>query len=65
MKTERTWKLPPFFTQVIGSLPRPLVVQDLFANKDGFPVDRFRQMLDDYVVFAVRLQEQVGLDVSQ
>jgi 5-methyltetrahydropteroyltriglutamate--homocysteine methyltransferase len=63
MQTNRTLKLPPFFTQVIGSLPRPLVVQDLFAKKDGLPADRFQRMLDDYVVFAIRLQEQVGLDV--
>ena len=63
MKTERTSKLPPFYTQVIGSLPRPQVVQDLLAKREQLSADRFRQSLDDYVVFAIRLQEQVGLDV--
>ena len=63
MRTDGTSKLPPFFTQVIGSLPRPLVVQELLAKKDGIPADRFQRMLDDYVVFAIRLQEQVSLDV--
>src|SRR5262245_38099680 len=65
MRTERTSRLPPFFTQVIGSLPRPLAVRDLFAKRDAgeIPPDRFRDTLDDYVCFAIRLQEQVGLDV--
>src|SRR2546426_12557403 len=63
MRTDRTSKLPPFFTQGIGSLPRPKVVRDLLAKRDEFSGARFRQTLDDYVVFAIRLQEQVGLDV--
>lgn len=63
MKTDRTKKLPSFFTQVIGSLPRPQAVRDLLANRESMPSDRFQQTLDDYVVFAIRLQEQVGLDV--
>ena len=63
MKTDRTSRLPSFFTQVIGSLPRPQAVRDLLAQRDKLPADRFRQTLDDYVVFAIRLQEQVGLDV--
>ncbi len=63
MKTVRTAELPPFFTQVIGSLPRPQAVRDLLAKRGEFPPDRFRQLLDAYVLFAIRLQEQVGLDV--
>ena len=63
MRTERTSKLPPFFTQVIGSLPRPQVVRDLLAKRGQFAEDRFQQTLDDFVAFAIRLQEQVGLDV--
>ncbi|MCI0681166.1 MAG: cobalamin-independent methionine synthase II family protein [Gemmataceae bacterium] len=63
MRTERTSKLPPFFTQVIGSLPRPQVVRDLLARRHELPPDRCRRTLDDCVVFAIRLQEQVGLDV--
>jgi 5-methyltetrahydropteroyltriglutamate--homocysteine methyltransferase len=52
-------------------LPRPQAVRDLLAKREqsqerkGNDVtgDRFRRTLDDYVVFAIRLQEQVGLDV--
>ncbi len=63
MKTQRTSKLPPFFTQGIGSLPRPQVVRDLLAKKGEISRDRFQRTLDDFVVFAIRLQEQIGLDV--
>src|SRR5262245_7545592 len=65
MRTARTSRLPPFFTQVVGSLPRPQAVRELFAQRDagGISVARFCRTLDDYVVFAIRLQEQVGLDV--
>jgi 5-methyltetrahydropteroyltriglutamate--homocysteine methyltransferase len=63
VKTPRTRQLPPFFTQVIGSLPRPKVVRDLLARRQEITPERFRQVLDDLVLFAIRLQEQVGLDV--
>jgi 5-methyltetrahydropteroyltriglutamate--homocysteine methyltransferase len=63
MKTERTRKLPLFFTQVIGSLPRPKVVQDLLARRGEIPAERYEKMMDDLVIFAIRLQEQVGIDV--
>lgn len=63
MKTERTRHLPPFYTQVIGSLPRPKLVQDLHARRTEMSVDRFNAVMDEMVVFAIRLQEQVGLDV--
>src|SRR5262245_29294668 len=63
MKTPRTSKLPPLFTQGIGSLPRPQVVRDLLAQRDALPPETFRRRMDDFVVFAIRLQEQAGLDV--
>src|SRR5262249_31940759 len=59
----RTRKLPLFFTQVIGSLPRPKLVQDLLAQRHTIPADRFQSLLDDMVRFAIRLQEQAGIDV--
>ena len=64
MKTARTRRLPPFFTQVIGSLPRPQVVRDLVAARDAAgqaPGDA--RALDDMIAFAIRVQEQAGLDV--
>jgi len=63
MKTRRTQQLPLFYTHVIGSLPRPKAVRDLLARRSELPADRFNRTLDDMVVFAIRLQEQVGLDV--
>ena len=63
MKTERTCQLPLFFTQVIGSLPRPRVVQDLLRQREAMPAPRYKQVLDDMVRFAIRLQEQAGIDV--
>lgn len=63
MRTERTKALPPFFTQVIGSLPRPKLVRDLVDRRDSMPSDEFNRVMDDMVVFAIRLQEQAGLDV--
>jgi 5-methyltetrahydropteroyltriglutamate--homocysteine methyltransferase len=63
MKTARTSQLPQFFTQGIGSLPRPQVVRDLLARKRDLSADAFTHALDDLVLFAIRLQEQAGLDV--
>jgi 5-methyltetrahydropteroyltriglutamate--homocysteine methyltransferase len=63
MKTERTRRLPPFFTQVIGSLPRPALVHDLHARRVEMSPDRFQAVMDEMVIFAIRLQEQAGLDV--
>jgi len=63
MKTPRTIKLPPFYTHGIGSLPRPKAVRDLLANREQMPRERFERTLDDMVRFAIRLQEQAGLDV--
>lgn len=63
MRTARTAQLPLFYTHGIGSLPRPKVVQDLLARRDELPADRYRGLLDEMVVFAIRLQELAGLDV--
>src|SRR5215813_13895321 len=63
MKTLRTAALPPLYTHGIGSLPRPRAVRDLLARRDELPPERFRRDLDDCVRFAIRLQEQAGLDV--
>src|SRR5262245_60064828 len=63
MRTERTRKLPLFFTQVIGSLPRPKLVLDLLAQRHTMPAARSKSLLDDMVRFAIRLQEQAGIDV--
>src|SRR5687768_14533883 len=63
MKTTRTRQLPPFFTQVIGSLPRPKLLLDLLARRDELPPEQYRAVMDDMVRFAIRLQEMAGLDV--
>jgi len=63
VKTSRTKQLPPFYTQGIGSLPRPQVVRDLLAQRHALDPRRLRRVLDDLVRFAIRLQEQAGLDV--
>jgi 5-methyltetrahydropteroyltriglutamate--homocysteine methyltransferase len=48
---------------VIGSLPRPKLVLDLLARRGELPPDRFARVMDEMVVFAIRLQEQAGIDV--
>lgn len=63
MKTARTAALPLFYTHGIGSLPRPQVVRDLLSRRHELPPDVYRRTLDDLVLFAIRLQEQAGLDV--
>lgn len=63
MRTQRTQTLPAFFTHPIGSLPRPRMVRDLLTRRHDMPADHFKKTLDDAVRFAIRLQEQVGLDV--
>jgi len=63
VKTTRTAQLPRFFTQGIGSLPRPKAVRDVLAKRDHLGPATFHSIMDDLVVFAIRLQEQAGLDV--
>ena len=63
MQTPGTSQLPLFYTHGIGSLPRPKFVQDFLKRRDEMPPDRFRGVLDEMVIFAIRMQEEVGLDV--
>ena len=63
MKTSRTKKLPHFYTQVIGSLPRPGAVRALLAQREKLAPKAYQAALDDCVRFAIRLQELAGLDV--
>ncbi len=63
MRTERTSRLPLFYTHGIGSLPRPQAVRDLLAQRSKMSPERFAQAMDDMVRFAIRFQEQAGLDV--
>lgn len=63
MKTERTSKLPLFYTHGIGSLPRPQAVRDLLARRAEMPPAEFAAAMDDLVRFAIRFQELAGLDV--
>lgn len=61
--TSRTSKLPLFHTQVIGSLPRPKLVLDLLNRRGEIAPERFTKIMDEMVTFAIRLQEQAGIDV--
>ena len=63
MKTPRTSSLPPFFTHVIGSLPRPQVVLHLVRGRGEMDRDRYAALMDEMVIFAIRLQERAGVDV--
>ena len=63
MKTARTSQLPPFYTHGIGSLPRPKVVRELLAKREEMPPNRFARLMDEMVIFAIRMQEQAGMDV--
>ena len=65
MATQRTSKLPQFYTHPIGSLPRPQAVRDLLAARSTMAPDRFEAAMEDMVRFAIRLREQAGLDVGQ
>src|SRR5436190_1663256 len=55
--------LPKFYTQPIGSLPRPKAVLDLLAQRNTMAAERFLPALDDAVRFAIRMQEIAGMDV--
>lgn len=59
----KTDKLPPFFTHPIGSLPRPKVLLDILSSESSMAPADFRQRMNEMVIFAIRLQEQAGLDV--
>ena len=53
-----------FPTMVVGSLPRPLWVQDVIAERlsGRISVSKAGELLDDAVLLAIRLQEKAGLD---
>jgi methionine synthase II (cobalamin-independent) len=53
--SEKTGQLPLFFTQVIGSLPRPQLVHDLMERKEQIEPARHRKLMDEMVLFAIRL----------
>ncbi len=63
MITTRTSSLPHFYTHVIGSLPRPQLVRDLWERRRGMPEERFAKLMREMIIFAIRLQEQAGIDV--
>ena len=63
MRTQRTRALPPFATQVIGSLPRPAALRELIADRERREPDAYRRAVDEHVLTAIRLQEAAGLDV--
>ena len=63
MTPNKTAALPLFFTHVIGSLPRPKLVRDLLNQRDQIEPKRFAAVMDEMVCFAIRLQEQAGIDV--
>ena len=63
MKTEKTAQLPPFYTHPIGSLPRPKLVLDLLQKRNDIPPQQFQDVMNEMVTFAIRLQEQAGMDV--
>jgi 5-methyltetrahydropteroyltriglutamate--homocysteine methyltransferase len=58
----RNRDLPPFATHGIGSLPRPKILQHFVARREQIPPDRYERVMNDMVAFAIRLQEEVGLD---
>ena len=62
MQTERTQELPPLYTHVIGSLPRPRLLQHILNNREKIDEERFGLLMDDMVRFAIRLQEEAGID---
>src|SRR6185436_8740454 len=41
----------------------PQIVRDVLAHRHEIDPERVRELLDDLVRFAIRLQEQAGLDV--
>jgi 5-methyltetrahydropteroyltriglutamate--homocysteine methyltransferase len=62
-KTVRS--LPKLRTDVVGSLLRPTHLKEAYAHRDEGKIseDELRRIEDDAVRKAVRLQEDVGLDV--
>ena len=63
MISQRTKELPSFYTQVIGSLPRPQLVRSLVDRRDSIAADEYSRIMDEMVIFAIRVQEQAGIDI--
>jgi len=63
LRTRRTANLPLLYTHPIGSLPRPKAVLDVLARRKQMDPQRLAQVMDDFVAFAIRLQEEAGMDV--
>ena len=63
MISQRTKELPSFYTQVIGSLPRPQLARSLIERRDSIAADEYSRLMDEMVVFAIRVQEQAGIGV--
>jgi 5-methyltetrahydropteroyltriglutamate--homocysteine methyltransferase len=57
--------LPLFPTTVVGSLPRPQYVKDLFkaGSRRDKPDPAWQRRMDDAVRFAIGMQEQAGIDI--
>ncbi len=52
-----------FPTAVVGSLPRPLYLQELLAKRDAMPPAEYRAHVEAAVPFAVKMQEFAGIDI--
>ena len=59
----RTAALPPFYTHVIGSLPRPRMVIDLPESRSKMSGEEYQMRMQEMKIFAIRLQERAGIDV--
>ena len=57
--------LPLFPTTVVGSLPRPQYVKDLFkaGSRRDKPDPAWQRRMDDAVRFAIGMQERAGIDI--
>jgi 5-methyltetrahydropteroyltriglutamate--homocysteine methyltransferase len=52
-----------FPTAVVGSMPRPAFVREVVTGERELDLERRNQVMDDAVRYAVRLQEEAGLDI--
>lgn len=52
-----------FPTAVVGSMPRPAFVREVVMGERELSDERKQQVMDDAVRYAVRLQEEAGLDI--
>ena len=61
---KKTPPIEPFAVTVIGSLPRPQWVIDLVNDYEAGAVSEadFERLLDDAVLFAIRMQERAGVE---